>query len=412
MRQMLENDEFSNEHQSDPFDADIRTRLMNEIFDKYPSGALMIYKSFRVGVTTSSCIASIDRHEKLLIVETRNSIGDSTIVEEIQKKRPEARIVFVKANRFCIKNVRLSNEYPDLKKLKLRTLPQGCGEECEDFKNCDVMKILRYEDIDIIVITVDKLVALMLSSGIAKKSKKDNEDEEPPITSKILSKLFIAKTVIFDEAHWMQSVMPESITVAIKKDEKFIDVDKYAKYKPVLDDFYISLEINGISWRRENIFVDYRPISDEYMSNEMMARIIHNFAAFLSDKEISEATDAIKAEVNGPGYHEKHFSKMRKNPQYNWKTKRDMASCVSRICNEAVKMIVDGKHKSKYHLNIDDINDLFTMASIVTADIIQINSVQINKIINIKCQLHTGYSSGWLLNSLESLNNLGIRELS
>jgi hypothetical protein len=258
---------------------------------------------------------------------------------------------------------------------------------------------------------VDKLVALMLSSGITKKNKKKDEVEEQSITSRILNKILTVRTVIFDEAHWMQSVMPASYTIASKRDDKLEYTNIIAKYKPILDDFDISL-VTAIKYgRKEEVFVEYIPIFDEYLSNEMMAKVVLNFAALIVHEPIVEARESLIEEANKPGYHEKHFGKLRRNPQYTYLTKKDMASCVSRICNEAINMIVDGKHKLKYHLDVVDINDLFDIASVVTAEMIQIDAVRNDKNFNIKVSVANRIKLGMIACFVNLFKKLGDKKI-
>lgn len=269
------------------------------------------------------------------------------------------------------------------------------------------MQVLR-EDADIIVVTVDKLVALMLNSEIEKKKKKkENEDEEPLLSSKILNKLFSVKTVIFDEAHWMQNPPPVSTTIALKKGQKVQYVDKFARYGRIRDDFCISLESIEKLGKKDEVLVDYDPVSDEYDPYEMMARVTLSFAALISGDEIREARDALIEELNKPEYHEKHLGKVRSNPQCNWRTKRDMAACAVNVCREAIQMITKGEHKSKYKLTIDDINALFDMASIVTADIVQINAIRVNGIFNINMSVANRIKLGMVAHFIRHFKELG-----
>ena len=327
---------------------DVRTGFVHQLFDEYQFGNLMLYKVVRGGATTSLVLASIDRGEKCLIIEPTNRIATDTIVEDVKKLRPNAKLVHVKANSHCILNEIMCEQYPDLRNLQFLPLAQDCDEKCEFYYWCPITEPIRVSNIDVLVITADKLSAIMLGRD------NDRKDGTPSIAKQIFEVISKVRNVVFDEAHWMQNHTPVSLTTAI------MNIDRNETKYLNLGERYSQIVSDG-------------SIEDKYKS---IRYIVNEFSALLGEQVIDKASSRILASIKAPDYHEKHISTILTNPRYSEydiaKTREYMVA----LCAEAIELIKSDAHWRKYRLMMQDINNWFTMAEIEKNRNVQINAIR------------------------------------
>jgi hypothetical protein len=422
------------------FEQDERTKIAQEdIFEKYPSGAIRIFKTPRAGATTSLCVASIDRHEQVLIVLPTNNIGDITVAKGVQKLRPKAKIVSVKANKFCLRNQEKIAKCPRLDDLELMTIPGGCkkygcgrtpdtcdkiceecnkkprtcnencdlcnddphdcGKECKHFEICPVTEVLRHPDADVIIITSDKLFGLIISSSLVDiyndyVERRDIELLNTPLDKEILNILLSVKNVVFDEAHWMQEVVPSKVQISHGIDGIFQDIDYYTKYLPILNEHVIRLiektKISKSGRKYTDIEIDFAPISDKYERNEIITKVILKFCQVLNDKVtsekdvISKSIEKLKEKSKNRRKFDEPLVANHSNPSYTWKLEQERKTFIGRLISELTTMIELDQDIDKYSLKVNpDLNDLFKMASVVTANKVQLSAIKHGKSISI-----------------------------
>lgn len=408
-------------------DEDIRTDVAQDIFNKYSNGALRIFKTPRAGVTTSLCLASIDRHEQLLIILPTNEIGDSTVVEDIKKLRPNAKIVSVKANKLCIRNQEKIERRTRLDDLEMMIIPSGCGKygcgispetcdnnckECEKkpnkcgkncntcieypndcgtdcihYNKCPLTVLLRNPNANVIVVTADKLFGLLVSSGLVDIYKdyiKENDInilEETVFDKEIINIIIKAKNFVFDEAHWMQEVVPTKISISRGMWGEFWDIDHLGKYTPIMNEHIIKFineaKISSSGKEYNDLNIDFTPISDKFQRNEIITKVIMKFAVIMTDKGIINIIDKIKDKTNNIGKFDRHIVENCKSPAYTWKIKQELSSFMGRLIGEITTMIELDEDTGKYHLDVNkDLNNLIHMASIVIAEILQFSATK------------------------------------
>jgi len=201
---------------------DIRIKSAYDIYDKYHSGKFIIHKTTRAGCTTAMVSESINRvhlgeNERTLILVPTNAIAQKTVIDTAIKYSDveNPRVIQILSNRHCIKNQELFNQYPDLEKLSIIPLPEKC-DECEYYMTCPVTKIAREPIPDILVMTYDKLVAVMMSSGngILKQC--------------IIGAIESMDNVIADEIHELQySRMVTISAYNTGRSKPYFDIDYY-----------------------------------------------------------------------------------------------------------------------------------------------------------------------------------------
>lgn len=299
-------------------------------------------------------MASIDRGEKCLVIEPTNRIASDTIVEDVKKLRPDATLVHIKSNRHCIINKKMCEEYPDLNRLQFLPLAQDCDKGCEFYDYCPITEPIRVSDIDVLVITADKLAAIMLGRD------RDRNDGTPSIAKQIFEVISKVRNVVFDEAHWMQSHTPISLpTITYRigdSNPKYLDIGK--RYSQIMSDCSIEEKYPSIRYT------------------------IIEFSALLGEPLIGKASNRIFELIKSPDYHEKHISTVLTNPRYSHYDIAKTRALLGALCNEAIELIKNEEHW-KYGLLMDDINEWFTMADIKTNSNVQIKAIRSNNNISV-----------------------------
>ncbi len=362
---------------------DIRTKLAFDILSRHPRGNLKLKKVIRAGATTSFVVASLERKERILVIVPTNKIAQNTIISDVKKvwnieKNEELKdndIVQILSNHKCIHNQIAFEEHPDLEALQFLLVKENCGEKCEHFNVCPNMAIIKNPNAKVIVITADKLAALMLAAG-KKKHKKGEVTEDLSISERMLLIIKNVKNILFDEAHWMETITPVSVDIVQHKISKPnepvsepVYLDPLAKYTPILYEFL------GIS---PNSSPQEQAKSKKYASiSTMLVAFNHILTDRSYNTNITKAVQTILDQISAKDYYDKHVTEICANP---WRIKTDSVT----LCALAIEMITQEEHIQKYNLsNISDINLWFSIATIVTSDLLRINAIRSNENITV-----------------------------
>jgi hypothetical protein len=331
---------------------DIRSGLTHIFFDRYQYGNVLLHKTARIGFTTSSALASIDRHEMCIIVEPTNRIARETIIQDVGKFRPNAKLIQIKANICCLKNQEMCNEHTDLKELQFLPLAGKC-DDCELYDECPITEPLREPDIDVLVITADKLAAIMLGH------EKDNDDGTPTIAKQFYKVINRARNIVFDEAHWMQSHMPVSYN-------------------------HIRLDVASNVITTFNVARKYEKLVEQGLDQyNSIIYIIKKFTELINHNHIINISNKVLDKTKSPDYYKQHINEPVKNPLYNRSSFAEMRANLVQLCAQAIKLIKSNEHRTKYHYTMNDINIWFTMAEIVSNEYVQINGIRSYNRVNI-----------------------------
>lgn len=222
---------------------DKRMRLAGDFFDENPTGTHKIHKTTRAGATTALIAESINRRERMLVLQPHNRILDEAVLEKAKgySNRKDANVVKTLANRHCPYNVKRCEEHPDLKHLDVLPVHGGCGPDCEYFEVCSVMAPVR-ERWDVCGCNYHKLMTIMA----APKSAKRNSDTRSQ-ADLLKFELMTAKNILVDEAHVLASGERKEWILAVLSEENDIESEINRLVK----------EASGIISRYENIGVDY-----------------------------------------------------------------------------------------------------------------------------------------------------------
>lgn len=392
---------------------DIRTNLAFDILSRHPHGNLKLKKVIRAGATTSFVVSSLEREERILVIVPTNRIAQSTIINDVKKvwkleKDEELKdddIVQILSNHKCIYNQIAFEEHPDLEALQFLLVKENCGEKCEYFNDCPNMAIIKNPDAKVIVITADKLAALMLAAG-KKKHKKGEVTEDLSISERMLLIIKSVKNILFDEAHWMETLTPVSVDIVQHKISKPnepvtepIYLDPLAKYTPILHEF-LGIGIDFCSQEQEK--------SKKYSSISTMLVAFQQILADRSDgTNITKTVQNVLDQISSIDYYDKHVTEIRANP---WRIKTDLVT----LCALAIEMITKEEHILKYNLsNISDINIWFAIATIVTSDLLKINAVRSNENITVNISVANRMKLEMIRDFIRSVqydNSKGVRQ--
>jgi Uncharacterized protein conserved in bacteria len=318
---------------------DKRIEVAFDIYDKYPSGKYLIYKTTRAGCTTSLVAESLNRKEVFLCIVPTNRIASETIVLEAKKysDAKNAHIVRIPGNHKCKINEKLCEEFPDLKQLPILPLAGDCSK-CKMYESCPVTEVLRYPDADGFVITYKKLSALMLAS-----QTRPNTTAE-----KILGILSKAKNVIFDEVHVLQFEEVISYTVY---NERFQSLANFDKYVYMLEDKF-----------------------------KYLRRVISQFSLLISEERVQVGVREIFDNAVGSDYWKRHLRYITKNPSPGIVEEENETKVIIGVYNEIIELT---KNRAKYNLEMDGILDLYRMLNIVISQFISVNAIRDNSEIKV-----------------------------
>lgn len=210
---------------------DIRIKTAFDIYNSYVNDKIIIHKTTRAGCTTALVAESLNRNEQSLVIVPTNHIAEKTIITDAKKysdDKHNADIIHIPSNHKCLINEEMIERWPDLEKLPILPLAEKCGE-CSNFDICPVTAVIRNEGVDGVVLTYDKLAALMMAANSRPNTMAEN----------IINKISQRHNVIFDEIHELQ--YGKSVSMVIYSDkfqDKHVNLEKYiaisAKYKYIM----------------------------------------------------------------------------------------------------------------------------------------------------------------------------------
>jgi hypothetical protein len=187
-----------------------------------------LFKTTRAGATTGLCSTAVDAGYKYTLVAPTIAIALTTLEKsKVFCDINEPATSNIPGNILCKKNKKMSDKYPDIKRLPILPLPEKC-EDCEHYHDCKVTKFLRTPNSEIygVGLTHQKLNALMHSSSKTAQATLDKLMEMNDL-------------VIIDEAHDLESGNAATVCVYPPPEmDKFVDVkNKYKIIRDFLDVF-------------------------------------------------------------------------------------------------------------------------------------------------------------------------------
>lgn len=313
---------------------DLRITEAYNLFNRYVQGKLLVHKTTRAGFTTACAAESINRGEQFLMIVPTNAIADKTIVKDSVKysDKKNAHIIHIPSNHKCLLNVELCEQYPNMTQLPVLPLPEKCTE-CDNYDSCPITEILRHPRCDGIVLTYDKLAAIMMSASLYPKS----------IGAKIEKIIRNVKNIVFDEVHEIQ--------YGKKSDVKVYDSKADPKHMS---------------------FTRYHGIADEYNS---LAMVIANFDQLMMDEHIKNGIMALEMEAMEPDYFVKKLSNRFKNNHSDIALgdTEDMSSATMAVYMEMIEMaqggLPDGVH-------MGDVLMFYQLLDVIKADFVVLNAIR------------------------------------
>lgn len=165
-----------------------RWERAKDILDTHPNGVIKVYTTTQSDAARTIAMEAMGRGEKSVILEPTNRILEHTgghIGSDFRR---------VHKNKECPHNVKLCEEYPDLRALETLPLPGDCGRECEYYEECDVVSPIR-DGWSVLGVTYAKLCTLVASQY----GRYENIDDEPSTPKLLLDELSFADNYILDE---------------------------------------------------------------------------------------------------------------------------------------------------------------------------------------------------------------------
>jgi len=178
------------------------------------SGLIVVHKTPRAGMTVSSIIEA-SKDGKVLVIEPTNKIAEETIAKEVVKvSGNKLSVCVIYGNKSCVYNKKDIEEHPLLNKLPSMPLYDRCMtirnnevdsgsrsrdkcnlenctiDYCPEFEACQVVRILKDQNINVVVINYHKLSALISASVY-----------HTGTAYAILQEIMKCKTIIVDESH-------------------------------------------------------------------------------------------------------------------------------------------------------------------------------------------------------------------
>lgn len=298
------------------------------------SGIYIFYKTTRAGCTTALVAEALNRQEKFLTIVPTNKIADKTVIEDavLYSDSETCDIIHIPSNHMCIKNEEMCMQHPDLKDLPILPLADNCSE-CEYFYSCPVTEIIHKQKMDGIVLTYQKLVALMLASG----SRPNTQAE------RIIYKISTMYDIIFDEIHEIQYGKTTDTTVYRKtsagKVERF-DVEKYV------------------------------PVMEEYT---YIRKVLAAFGLLLSENNVEQAILEVFQDAEDRDYYKYKLSK----PVENNYAEDVVAGASTKFAMAVYSEIIDLTiNRHNFKISMPDIINIYNIMNIVTNERLIIHAIR------------------------------------
>jgi len=284
----------------------------------------------------------LNRGEQGLIIVPTNNIAEKTIIHDAKKysdNKHDADIIHIPANHKCMLNEELIEQYPDIGRLPILPLADKCTD-CPNFDVCPVTAILREEGRDGIVLTYDKLAALMMAS----ESRPNTQAEH------IINAISRCKNVLFDEIHEMQYGKSVSLTV----------------FDRILRNDYINM-------------AKYMPIANEY---RYIMSIILQFKQLLKDTQTNIAINQAYQGAESDDYWKKKLSITLDNKycDIDFLAGCSETKAIMGIYSEIIELT---KNRKQYDLEMKDIIIVYDMMRIILNERIVIHAIRDNGAIKV-----------------------------
>lgn len=313
---------------------DIRIKTAWDIYNTFDNDWLVLYKTTRAGCTTALVAEALNRDEKSIVIVPTNHIAEKTVIADAKtySDRNNCDIIHIPSNHKCIINEEMVEQWPDLAKLPILPLADKC-DGCKEYDACPVTAILRGKGTDGMVLTYDKLAALMLASGTRPNTMAEN-------ILKIISK---SQNAVFDEIHELQYGKSVSMTVYDDKTyDKHIDISKYIQ---------ISSKFRYIT----SIIIQFKQFLDD------------------TDTKISILKAFQGAESEDYWKHKLSITLDNKYNEIDFLTGCDPNKALMGTYAEIIELT---KHKNEYDLTMHDIVSIYTMMRIILNEKIVIHSIR------------------------------------
>lgn len=321
-----------------------------KIYDRHQSGLLKVYKTTRVGCTTSVGAEAINRREKTLMVVPTNKIASNTIVRDIPKycdvKHP--KITRIISNHNCVKIREMIAVYPDIAQLRMILLPEDDCRYCDSFDICEVTEFMRVES-DVIVMTAQKL-AIMVQKFMAST---EFPSEDKLMIEEQIEILLSCRNIILDEVHLLQLMEMVNISVECH----YVD-----ESKPKEDRFRLE---------------KYNLITKDKFS--AIYEILERYKTIIADTEVQDAISSVVDETKSETYYMNHIKHVVFSPVDEVHLKRQ-SKIYHGVCSEIVEI---AKNMSAYKLSSYDLDKLYDILTIATAEKIIVGGVRSDNLITV-----------------------------
>lgn len=339
---------------------DVRTQLALDIINK-PNGVYKVYKTTRVGATTSLCISCLIQRIPFLILEPTNRIISETIIKDVKiiSGRPNAKIIHIPSNFKCKLNEIKIEDNPDYGDFDFLPLATKCAStdkdgkikddgKCEHFDKCPVTEIRRAKKIHGICTTYDKLVAIIKTAEMFPDSFYNE------ILNKINKQIGV---VILDEVHGLAYDKTSEVSLYGNHDAKFASafIDKMKKANQPDENKFVILE-NVISNYQETISASVISDAVQQLNNQFLFRKLKN-----SEWIYLKHTRKVK------NIKLKDFfcGKDKRNPNTGKMETIDVTQ--DNVTIEAVAELMDiTAIRHEYNITMDEITAVFKILNIIT----------------------------------------------
>jgi hypothetical protein len=110
------------------------------------------------------------------------------------------------------------------------------------------------------------------------------------------------------------------------------------------------------------------------MEYETTVGVINKYIELANHPDVRKAMNDVIGMIGEP-----NPEKRIKNPLYVRQTKQRIKNYTQRLTNEIKQMIMSGDVKAKYHLSVNDLNNIFNMATVVTSEYLVIKATRKGK---------------------------------
>lgn len=303
---------------------DIRQNLAYSLFEQGKEINIPLIGTPRSGIPSYLIAEALNRDEPVLLVSSNKNVYEiiSEAMNKSNRKDSVNVVSILPAKKGCSKIKLDLEKYPKLYDIPIILLPKienGC-KGCEYYESCKYTEILRVnpDSIDLIVISYEKLVALMLNPS--------------PVSREIIKRITeVPKNVIFDECHTLELENIIRVTIAIQN-------------------------------QAGSVFLEFNQFESLYEKSQTIKDVITEFKNILSKDEVKTAiSEILQQATDKKRWAEKHHRIVFHNNTIAPSTKQKLAM-------DMYKEIVDLVKKGHIKDNIRGIKILYDIISIIKSD--------------------------------------------